>query len=98
MDILYPENKRRELGITEEKDEDYEQYLSSLTSYSLDRITKEPDMLKHEAIKIRQQMEELAFKNYKAFIQTSECVRTTHREVTPLNHISNARFQMSTST
>jgi hypothetical protein len=81
MDVLYPENKRRELGILEESDEEYNKYLSSLTSYSLDRLTKEPDMLKHEAIKIRQQMEELAFKNYKAFILTSDCVRTTHREV-----------------
>eukprot|EP01114_Cavostelium_apophysatum_P013075 TRINITY_DN3086_c0_g3_i1.p1 TRINITY_DN3086_c0_g3~~TRINITY_DN3086_c0_g3_i1.p1 ORF type:complete len:590 (-),score=143.50 TRINITY_DN3086_c0_g3_i1:10-1779(-) len=66
-------------------DLEYEKYLASLTSYSLERLTKEPEMLKQEGIRIKQQMEDLAFKNYKAFIFTSQSVQTIHREISKVN-------------
>jgi hypothetical protein len=62
-------------------DTSYEEYLATLTSYGLDRLLKEPEIIRQDTHKIRQGMEELAFQNYKAFIQTSECVQGIHKEV-----------------
>ena len=80
--MLITESKRRALGINEEEsDGEYEAYLNSLTSYSLERLSKEPEILRQESSRITQSMEELAFNNYKAFILTSDCVTNTHRGV-----------------
>lgn len=61
--------------------EEFEEYLANLTSFNLERLTKEPAKLKQEGKNIREQMEQLAFNNYKAFIQTSDCVQELHKEV-----------------
>jgi hypothetical protein len=62
--------------------EDYEAYLGELASQPLDRLVKEPSILSEMSSKVRSEMEELAFSNYKSFIQTSDCIRDVHREIT----------------
>ena len=52
-----------------------EQYLSELLSYSADRLNKEPELLKDDQKRIQRQLEETAFRNYKAFVSTAECIQ-----------------------
>jgi hypothetical protein len=52
-----------------------EQYLSELLSYSADRLNKEPELLKEDQNRIQRQLEETAFRNYKAFVSTAECIQ-----------------------
>ena len=47
--------------------EQNEAYLAELLSYSLDRLNKEPELLRDDQARIQRQLEETAFKNYKAF-------------------------------
>jgi hypothetical protein len=50
-------------------------------SYGVERLTKEPELLQEQKKRNKQQMEDLAYKNYRAFIETGECIRTVHHEV-----------------
>ena len=52
-----------------------EQYLSELLSYSADRLNKEPELLKVDQNRIQRQLVETAFRNYKAFVSTAECIQ-----------------------
>lgn len=40
---------------------------------SVDNLIKEPDRLQYEANSLQEQIQELAIKNYKTFIETAEC-------------------------
>ena len=51
-----------------------EAYLAELLSFSLDRRNKEPELLRDEQERIQRQLEETAFKNYRAFVATAECI------------------------
>ena len=55
--------------------EQNEAYLAELLSYSLDRLNKEPELLRDDQARIQRQLEETAFKNYKAFVSTAECIK-----------------------
>lgn len=46
-----------------------------LGTYSVDNLNKEPDRLKYEANVLQDQIQELAVRNYKTFIETAECSR-----------------------
>ncbi len=52
-----------------------EAYLAELLSYSLDRLNKEPELLRDDQSRIQRQLEETAFRNYKAFVSTAECIQ-----------------------
>lgn len=48
---------------------------------SLERLSKEPDILNAEARRVKQQMQDLALANYKTFISTNECIHDVRLEV-----------------
>lgn len=50
-------------------------YLLKLGTYSVESLIKEPDHLKHEANLLQDQIQDLAIRNYKTFIETAECSR-----------------------
>ena len=56
-------------------------YLSELLSYSLDRLRKEPDLLKEEKQAIEKGIQGTAVNNYGAFIETSGCLETINAEL-----------------
>lgn len=56
-------------------------YLADLSQFSLDKVAEEPTRLAIEREHIQREMHDLAFKNYKTFIQTSECTREIRNQV-----------------
>ncbi|CAL9129153.1 unnamed protein product [Musa acuminata var. zebrina] len=49
-------------------------YVSELLSFTLDRLHKEPELLRVDAERIRRQMQEVAVGNYRAFIAAADAV------------------------
>ncbi|PKA57298.1 hypothetical protein AXF42_Ash002602 [Apostasia shenzhenica] len=49
-------------------------YVSELLSFTLDRLHKEPDLLRVDAERIRRQMQEVAVVNYRAFTGASDAL------------------------
>ncbi|XP_043278291.1 conserved oligomeric Golgi complex subunit 8 [Venturia canescens] len=54
---------------------DFYQYLTKLGGFDVDQLSKEPDHLTDEKNAVLQNTQELAFSNYKTFIQTAESSR-----------------------
>jgi guanylate kinase len=78
LSLLFPHKK-------DNFDPLYEKYLRELTSYPLDKIVNEERVrLAEEREKIQKEMEDLAYKNYKTFIQTSECALAVKRQLATL--------------
>eukprot|EP00092_Neocalanus_flemingeri_P008469 GFUD01009126.1.p1 GENE.GFUD01009126.1~~GFUD01009126.1.p1 ORF type:complete len:635 (-),score=134.88 GFUD01009126.1:114-2018(-) len=55
-------------------------YLSELGSFSVDRISSEPERVAGELHHLQQQTRDLAASNYKTFIQTSNCSKEIFQE------------------
>ncbi|KAF3330279.1 conserved oligomeric Golgi complex subunit 8 [Carex littledalei] len=52
----------------------YQPYVSELLSFSIERLHKEPELLKVEGERVRRQMQEVAVENYSAFISAAEAI------------------------
>jgi len=61
-------------------DPDFCQYLTQLSGYSLQNLKKEPQRLREAREENLSQTQNLAFENYKTFIQTADCSRDVFSE------------------
>eukprot|EP01098_Paradermamoeba_levis_P015766 TRINITY_DN8178_c0_g1_i1.p1 TRINITY_DN8178_c0_g1~~TRINITY_DN8178_c0_g1_i1.p1 ORF type:complete len:144 (-),score=45.81 TRINITY_DN8178_c0_g1_i1:4-390(-) len=67
-------------------DDEFENYLSALTSYSIERLAQEPSFLDIEGKEIKKKMENLAFQHYKTFISTTDCVQSVQQKIESINN------------
>ncbi|KAD2393962.1 hypothetical protein E3N88_40939 [Mikania micrantha] len=56
-------------------------YVSELLSFTLDRLHKEPELLRVDAERIRRQMQEVAVNNYRSFISAADALVSIRNEV-----------------
>ncbi|KAK9078477.1 hypothetical protein SSX86_002534 [Deinandra increscens subsp. villosa] len=60
-------------------------YVSELLSFTLDRLHKEPELLRVDAERIRRQMQEVAVNNYRAFISAADALVSIRNEVSSID-------------
>nr|GEY26280.1 conserved oligomeric Golgi complex subunit 8 [Tanacetum cinerariifolium]GEY34517.1 conserved oligomeric Golgi complex subunit 8 [Tanacetum cinerariifolium] len=60
-------------------------YVSELLSFTLDRLHKEPELLRVDAERIRRQMQEVAVNNYRAFISAADALVQIRNEVSHID-------------
>ncbi|KAF3447555.1 hypothetical protein FNV43_RR12741 [Rhamnella rubrinervis] len=60
-------------------------YVSELLSFTLDRLHKEPELLRVDAERIRRQMQEVAVGNYRAFIAAADALLAIREEVSSID-------------
>ncbi|MFS7981387.1 putative oligomeric Golgi complex subunit 8, cullin repeat-like-containing domain superfamily [Helianthus anomalus] len=60
-------------------------YVSELLSFTLDRLHKEPELLRVDADRIRRQMQEVAVNNYRAFISAADALVSIRNEVSSID-------------
>ncbi|GMN36038.1 hypothetical protein TIFTF001_005721 [Ficus carica] len=60
-------------------------YVSELLSFTLDRLHKEPELLRVDAERIRRQMQEVAVNNYRSFIAAADALLAIREEVTSID-------------
>ncbi|KAG7943303.1 hypothetical protein I3843_15G031700 [Carya illinoinensis] len=60
-------------------------YVSELLSFTLDRLHKEPELLRVDAERIRRQMQEVAVGNYRAFIAAADALIAIREEVSSID-------------
>ncbi|KAJ8899630.1 hypothetical protein K2173_018604 [Erythroxylum novogranatense] len=63
-------------------------YVSELLSFTLDRLQKEPELLRVDAERIQRQMQEVAVGNYRAFISAADALLAIRDQVSSIhNHL-----------
>ncbi|KDP34072.1 hypothetical protein JCGZ_07643 [Jatropha curcas] len=60
-------------------------YISELLSFTLDRLHKEPELLRVDAERIQRQMQEVAVCNYRAFIAAADALLAIREEVSSID-------------
>ncbi|TKY58334.1 Conserved oligomeric Golgi complex subunit 8 [Spatholobus suberectus] len=66
--------------------ESQQPYVSELLSFTLDRLHKEPELLRVDADRIRRQMQEVAVGNYRSFIAAADALIAIRREVSSIDN------------
>ncbi|KAL9224722.1 hypothetical protein vseg_000731 [Gypsophila vaccaria] len=64
----------------------HQPYVSELLSFTLDRLHKEPELLRVDAERIRRQMQEVAVSNYRSFISAADALVSIRHEVSSIDH------------
>lgn len=65
--------------------EEQESYFSELLGYGVDRISKEPDLLRAEQEQLQRRIQETSVTNYKSFVTTSHCLKDLQRQLTEMS-------------
>lgn len=60
-------------------------YFSELLSYSLERLSKEPELLKADQEHIKRQIEDTTVKRYRSFISTAQCLTDLREQLQVAN-------------
>lgn len=60
------------------EDSSTDSYLSQLLTYSVERLNKEPELLKQEAERIDRQIMEVSVDHYEAFLSAESCLKDLH--------------------
>ncbi|PSS19348.1 Conserved oligomeric Golgi complex subunit 8 like [Actinidia chinensis var. chinensis] len=60
-------------------------YVSELLSFTLDRLHKEPELLRVDVERIQRQMQEVAVGNYRAFISAADALLAIREEVSSID-------------
>ncbi|KAK4757865.1 hypothetical protein SAY87_019166 [Trapa incisa] len=60
-------------------------YVSELLSFTLDRLHKEPELLRVDAERIQKQMQDVAVGNYRAFIAAADALLAIREEVSSID-------------
>ncbi|XP_010519840.1 PREDICTED: conserved oligomeric Golgi complex subunit 8 [Tarenaya hassleriana] len=60
-------------------------YVSELLSFTLDRLHKEPELLRVDGERIQRQMQEVAVGNYRAFITAADALLAIRQEVSSID-------------
>ncbi|XP_024398186.1 conserved oligomeric Golgi complex subunit 8 [Physcomitrium patens] len=60
-------------------------YISELLSFNLERLHKEPELLRVDGDRIRRQMQEVAVGHYRAFITAADAVQNITHEITSVD-------------
>eukprot|EP01134_Creolimax_fragrantissima_P001137 CFRG1137T1 len=81
--LLIPEKSRGDWS----KNSDYTTYLNELSSFSVDRLSNEPERLEQEQKRLLHDTRDLAFRNYRGFIQTAACSKDIFVEFKQLGKI-----------
>uniref|UniRef100_A0A914USC1 Conserved oligomeric Golgi complex subunit 8 n=1 Tax=Plectus sambesii TaxID=2011161 RepID=A0A914USC1_9BILA len=69
-------------------DPEFSQYLQELSSFSADKLALEPRRLADEKLSLQDETENLAFANYKTFIQAANCSKDIYDDFTLIeNHL-----------
>jgi len=74
------EDQFKQLNITSN---DIGVYLQHLTSFGLNKLTKESDRISEEKASIINQTQELAFEEYPTFIEAAQCTHDIFQNVIP---------------
>jgi len=64
-------------------------YLSELLSYSLDRLRKEPELLKQESSHLERQISETSVTHYESFLSAEQCLQAVHNSFDKLDQTLN---------
>ncbi len=74
---LTNDNTKTDAALKEQQDA----YFAELLSYSLERLTKEPELLHGDTEQLKRSMQEVAVSRYRAFIETAQCLALVRSEM-----------------
>ena len=68
-------------GSTPELQHEEGAYFSELLSYSLERLSKEPELLRADQEQLRRQLQDTAVGHYRSFVDTTRCLADLQQQL-----------------